>query len=295
MTTSPTTEERISQWLEEAAVGQLPDRVLDASFATTRGMRQARASAWRPFTMSRPIPAMVAVGAAAIMIVAGVVYFRPSPTTNVGGTPPTPSPTASAAPTPTPTKEPLDIDLGTSWTSYTSSQYGLKIPHLRDWEINPADRAYDLDTDAADWLSPAMDDFTAPTGDVRMSVWSVAVDPDTVQEWADVEAWVEAYCQKTGSPSCAVILDGAVRLCVEVRDCHPGILLGVTPPFDHEVQAFFTGGIYADQMVVVTVWRAADDPSLSRYGGGWRFIEGHLGSMCVWREDDRPTIPPDCG
>jgi hypothetical protein len=99
MTTSRSTEERISQWLEEAAVGQLPDRVLEASFEATRGMRQARASAWRPFTMSRPIPVMVAVGAAAIVIAAGVIYFRPVPSSNVGGGQPSPPPTMPASAT----------------------------------------------------------------------------------------------------------------------------------------------------------------------------------------------------
>jgi hypothetical protein len=93
MTTSHSTEERISQWLEEAAVGQLPDRVLDATFETTRGLDQARASAWRPFPMSRPIPAMVAVGAAVIIVAAGVIYLRPGSGSNVGG-----APSASAIP-----------------------------------------------------------------------------------------------------------------------------------------------------------------------------------------------------
>jgi hypothetical protein len=98
MTTSRSPEERISQWLEEEAVGPLPDRVLNATFETTRELRQARASAWRPFTMPRPIPAMVAVGAAAIVIAAGVFYLRPFPSSIVGGAP-TPSPTTSATAT----------------------------------------------------------------------------------------------------------------------------------------------------------------------------------------------------
>jgi hypothetical protein len=98
MTTPPSTEERISRWLEEEAGGPLPDRVLEASFATTRGMRQVRAPAWRSFTMSRPIPGMIAVGAAAVLIVAGVLYFQPVPSGNVGGAAPSPSPSTSATP-----------------------------------------------------------------------------------------------------------------------------------------------------------------------------------------------------
>jgi hypothetical protein len=288
-------EDRIALWLEEEANGALPDRVLDATFDRTRALRQARRSAWRPFTMSRPIPAMVAVGAAAIIVVAGVVYFRPSPTTNVGGTPPTPSPTASAPPTPTlsPSSAFPTFSPQSGWTTYTSARYGLSISHPDDWNVDPADRPWDLDTDAADSLSPAMDDFTAPAGDLRVSVWSVPLDPGTIVEEspAEVEAWIEGYCQKTGSTACAAILDQTVRLCVEVRDCHPGILVATV---DREVQAFFTGGIYNGEMVVVTIWRGETDPSLAPYGGGRRLIEAFLAPMCVWPEDARPEPPPAC-
>ena len=84
-----------------------------------------------------------------------------------------------------------------------------------------------------------------------------------------------------------------MRLCVEVRDCHPGLLVGVAPPFDREVQAFFTGGDYGGQMVVVTVWRGESDPSVARYGGARRLIEAFLLTMCVSPEDPRGPFP--CG
>jgi hypothetical protein len=79
-----------------------------------------------------------------------------------------------------------------------------------------------------------------------------------------------------------------VPLCIEVRDCHPGVLVGVAAPFDREVQAFFTGGIYPGQMVVATVWRGETDPSVARYGGARRLLEAFLSTMCVWPEDGRP-------
>ena len=62
MTGPRSAEERISLWLEQEAVGLLPDRVLDATFEETRDLRQASRSGWRPFSMSRPIPALIAVG-----------------------------------------------------------------------------------------------------------------------------------------------------------------------------------------------------------------------------------------
>jgi hypothetical protein len=149
MTTSHSTEERISQWLEEAAVGQLPDRVLDATFETTRGLAQARASAWRPFTMSRPIPAMVAVGAAVIIAAAGVIYFRPVPGSNVGSAPPaSPSPTTSATPgasaspslagtTGSTSSPPLTIDTS-GWQAFSSGRHGYTIRHPVDRRVRPA-------------------------------------------------------------------------------------------------------------------------------------------------------------
>jgi Tol biopolymer transport system component len=104
MTEHRTVEERISLWLEDEAAGRLPDHVLDATFDRTRAIRHRPGpSAWRPFTMSRPISALIAFGAAAIVIVAGAAMLRPSsqtPAVGNGGSPVvTPSPTAESTPT----------------------------------------------------------------------------------------------------------------------------------------------------------------------------------------------------
>ena len=124
--------------------------------------------------------------------------------------------------------------------------------------------------------------------DVRVSAWSVPLEPDTIvdETWPEVEAWIRQYCQKTGSESCAGILDQTVRLCVEVRDCHPGVLVAGA---GRDVQAFFTGGIYNSRMVVVTIWRDEFDPSVRSYGGGRELIKQLIEPMCVWPEDERPA------
>ncbi|HEY8170596.1 MAG TPA: hypothetical protein VIH24_05805 [Candidatus Limnocylindria bacterium] len=241
--------------------------------------------------MKHPLLAMAVVALLAVVGVAA--FFALGPRLNIGSGPvqsPTTAPTDRPSPTAGPTPAPLDTTL---WATYSSSQYGFPIGHPADWDVEPAERAWDLDRDAADWLSPAMDDFTSPTGDVRVSVWAVPTDVDGFAPRSDVETWIEEYCGKTGSGSCAGILDGAVPMCVEVRDCHPGVLVGVTPPFEREVQAFFTGGEYAGQMVVVTVWRAENDPSVARYGGARRLIEAFLLTMCVSPDDTREPFP--CG
>jgi hypothetical protein len=289
MTAPRSTEELISLWLEEEAAGPLPDRVLEASFERTRGTHQVRASAWRPFKMTRPIPALIAVGAAAVVIVAGAVYLRPGSNSNVGNTPPSPSPTISFAPTSSPSPDQGAIDTS-SWVTFTSSQYGFAVGHPADWTVAPAERAWDLETDATDALSPGMEDFIDPTGDVRVSVWAIPIEPGAIFEpgtiregWAAVEAWIEdVYCPKAG---CTLIRDRVVPLCLEDRDCHPGMLV----PGPDEVRVFFVGGNdFGDRIAAVTVWRSESDPAVARYGGSQRLLEAFLSTMDVWPASEIP-------
>ena len=103
MTEHRTAEERISLWLEEEAAGQIPDYVLEATFDRTRAIRHRPGpSAWRPFTMSRPIPALIAVGAAAIVIAIGASVLRPSSQSNVVGGSSSPVAPTAVLPTSTP-------------------------------------------------------------------------------------------------------------------------------------------------------------------------------------------------
>jgi hypothetical protein len=148
MTTSHSTEERISRWLEDEAVGLLPDRVLDTTFEKTRRLDQARAYAWRPITMSRPIPAMIAVGAAVILVAVGVIYLRPGPGSNVGVAPPSPSPTTSATATASASPSPAGPTISTSfppmtidtsgWQAFSSGRHGYTIRHPVDRRVRPA-------------------------------------------------------------------------------------------------------------------------------------------------------------
>jgi hypothetical protein len=295
MNTDRDFERVAAEWLD-AGSDSTPPHVIDAVLLAVRTTPQERdlRIPWRTPSMTQFLGVATVIAVVAVVGVAAFYAF--GPTFNVGPAP-TPSPSVQPTQAPSPTAIPSpNGPIPTGWTTYTSSQYGFTVGHPADWNVRPAERAWDLDTDAPDWLSPAMDDFTAPGGDVRVSVWSLPVDPDMeLNGWDGVEAWVELYCQTTGSPSCTGILDGAMRLCIEVRDCHPGLLVGVAPPFDREVQAFFTGGIYNSRMVVVTVWRAEDDPSLAPYGGGRQLIEDFLLTMCVMPEPGHEDRPALCG
>lgn len=166
-----------------------------------------------------------------------------------------------------------------NWTTYTSDVYDLQIGHPSGWTELPATRAWRLDTDGADPLSPAHEAFRSPEGDVRVSVWAAPLDPSTREETtAYLESWVEDYCEATENLPCTDIGDRAVELCLEKRDCHPGLLV----PFESDVQAFFSGGDYAsDAMTVVVVWRPESDASVVPYGGAQRLLEAFLSTMDV--------------
>ena len=148
-----------------------------------------------------------------------------------------------------------------------------------------------------DSTSPAHDAFVDPSGD-RVSAWEAPLDPEgnaacrevvertCVETNAYLLAWVEDYCDASSNSPCTGIADRAVELCLEKCDCHPGLLV----PFEDDVQAFFSGGIYApDAMTVVAVWRADSDPHVARYGGAQRLLESFLATMEVWPASTPPA------
>jgi hypothetical protein len=71
-----------------------------------------------------------------------------------------------------------------------------------------------------------------------------------------------------GDPACTGIQERATPLCVELRDCHPGLLV----QFEDNVEAFFTGGNYGDTMVVVAVWWDESAPAVAPYGGARKLL-----------------------
>lgn len=222
--------------------------------------------------------------AAVIAVILGGAYLLGPPAPGVGGGPSSsPSPTVSPTPSPSPSASPSaalpPIDTST-WTAYTSSQYGFNVGHPADWDVVPATRTWTFEADGRDFLTPAADAFIAPGQVIRVSVWTIPFEPGlTPGTTEDLEAWVEAYCQKTDITSCAGIRDRGEPLCVEVRDCHPGLLV----PFSTEVQAFFMATTSSgDAMIVVSVWRPENDPQVRPYGGSKRLLEAFLSTMNVF-------------
>ncbi|MGH2392320.1 MAG: hypothetical protein ACRDGH_02330 [Candidatus Limnocylindria bacterium] len=252
----------VRSWLEEG-VTQLPDRVLDQVLdqLPTTPQRRATGLARRTFLMSNT--ARIALAAAAVVVVALIGYqFLAGPNTGGPGSVPSPTPTATTAlPSSEPTAQPSAEAIDTAtWTTYVSDRYGFSIAHPADWSVRPGD--HDWTPEESAWESTATESFIAPDESIRISAWSVAVEPGT-----SLEAWIQAYCERNTTP-CTGIQERAVPVYAEVRDQHPGLLV----PFTDDIQAFF---LNADRIYVVASWRP-EGVYDSR-----RLIEAFALSMCL--------------
>lgn len=168
------------------------------------------------------------------------------------------------------------------WLPYESVRYGFDMGAPPGWGWNPAVRSWTY-LDGLDHPSSADDAFLSPDGHVRVSAWSVPLDPGArAASTADLVEWARDYCERTNNSPCAGIAERAVPLCVEKWDyCHPGLLV----PFKEDVQAFFGSRLLAsDAMTVVAVWRPETSPATARYGGSTRLLEQFLSTMQVWPE-----------
>jgi hypothetical protein len=239
---------------------------VDVSAIREQARRQARGR--------RTAAVAAAVAAVAVAVTGAMVTGR--------DTSPPPSPAGPVSPSiseqPSTSLQPA-LPTG-SWETYRSTRYDFRVGRPPTWTEEPATRDWSWESDVEDHLSPAHEAFLSRDGHVRLSVWNAPLDPSTREEsLAYLVSWVEDYCQESGNSPCTGIAGRAVELCLERRDCHPGLLV----PFENDVQAFFSGGIYAqDAMTVVAVWRGESSPFVARYGGSRRLLEAFLSTMDVW-------------
>jgi hypothetical protein len=270
-------ERTAAEWLD-AGSDATPPRVIDAVLLAVRTTPQERdfGIPWRTLFMNRALSAAAVI---AVVVIAGVAaYYAFGRGPNIGAGPtPSPSTQQSEGPSPTATwnntlriESPIDT---TSWTTYHSDRYGFSIGYPPAWDVLPADHDWTLETDGPNWLSTGQEVFRTQVGEgIRVSAWAVPADPATV----DLAAWIADYCEKTNNSPCTGIEARAVPLCVEARDCHPGLLV----PFVDDVQAFFIGGAY-EGMTVVAVWWGESEPAVAPYGGARRLLQAFLATMGV--------------
>jgi hypothetical protein len=164
MTGPRSAEDRIALWLEEESAGFLPDRVLDATFDRTRDTHQRGPSVWRLPSMTRPIPAVIAVGAAAVIVVAAVLFLRPAPRERVGDSPATGGP-------------------------YTSPLFAYTVDIPAGWDVAPATKPWPAGQRIeADPVS--VDTFRIPGSPIDASV-AVAAQP--APEGATSTTWLATW------------------------------------------------------------------------------------------------------
>jgi hypothetical protein len=262
-----TLDQRLTQAVRHVADSvPVPEMDLDTVRARARTIRRRTGA----LVASVAVVAVVAVMAAGTAVVTGRDANSSLPP--AGPVSPSVSEPPSTSPQP-----PLATR---SWKVYGSTQYDFSIGHPPDWTKEPASRDWTWELDVLNHLSPAQDAFLSADSHVRVSAWNAPIDAGTRQESVDyLVKWVENYCEESGNSPCTGIADRAVELCLEKWDCHPGLLV----PFENDVQAFFSGGIYAqDAMTVVAVWRRESSRHTAEYGGSQRLLEAFLSTMEVW-------------
>ena len=275
-------ERTTAEWLD-TGMDSTPPHVINAVLLAARVTPQERdlRVPWRTSAMTAYLRIAAVIAIVAVAGAAALYAFGAGPNLGTGPTPSTNTEPTTAQPTPAASASPIDT---AGWVTYVSDRYGFSIGHPAGWTEMPAERSWTLEEDAEgaadDWLSPGADAFVGDN--VRVSAWSVPIDRDTTPETvAGVEAWVTDYCERTSGTSCEGIFDRATLLCVEVRDCHPGLLV----QFPSETVAFFTGGIYGDTMTVVAVWWGESEPATASFGGSQKLLEAFLSTMDVWTDE----------
>ena len=259
-------------WLEEGPT-VLPAPTVRAIEVATRATAQRRPAIrlpWRSDLMPLPYKLLSAAAALAVVLVGGALLLGTrSEQSAISGPSPSPTPSVTPVPSPTLTASANLLDTAT-WTTYVSNRYGFSIGHPAGWTVVPADHDWTFAADV-DWLSTGAEAFlTAVDQGIRMTAWSVAIEPGTT-----LDAWLQAYCPLTMVSSddkaadCPAVIDQASAATI---DGHDGLLV----PFPKDTQAFFQVG---DRLYAVAIWRPETHPSVVRYSGTRRLVEAVISTM----------------
>ena len=264
----------VARWLHDGS-DVTPPEVIDAVLLAVRSTPQERDFRIAPRTQ---IMKYVLYAAAIVAVAVGVAAaYTLGSASNVGSGP---GITASPAQTPVSTAN-AEVR---PWMDVQSTNYGFVFSMPDGWSITPAKHDWTLATDASNPFSAGQDVISGDglgRNGFRVGLWSVPVDRSATPETtAGVATWIETYCEAAGTP-CPDVETRAVPLCVEVWDCHPGLLV----PFGHDAQAFLTGGIFGENMVVVAVYWGDSGSAVLGYGDSRRFLEAFLTTMDVWTID----------
>lgn len=272
-----TIEQQISAWLEEEAVGTLPDRVLEAAFAETRQLlRRPSPFPWRFAGMPRSVLTLFAVGAAAIVVLVGAMFLGSHPPT-VGSSP---NPTTDGSPasiaaggTAVPTVGPTPRQLGSPLpepafgSTFTSDIYNDSLKYPASWKATPAATAWTGTirswTDLPGWGAAGLDAIAG--ADARLSVWGEYVPQSSLTQRQAAEQWVQGL--SIGAPACEASSQLPSHFMVKAYDAYT-IVNGCAS----------TGGLLSDGVT----YQVAVVPLSHLWNYGWVFtFDGHVDAPYV--------------
>ena len=215
--------------------------------------------------MTRPIPALITVGAAVIAIVVGVSFLRPSQQ-GVG------NPQATGTPSPTPVE--VTVPPGATpavspalamTVPFTSERYGYRLAYPEGWTPTPASRAWDLDTDRLDFASPGADRFIDEGASYQILFTVFA---ERLQDGMSPDDWIAAYQAPNPDPakSCPASVEDPTPVDV---DGHTAVLW--TEPETGACGATYTFVTVEDRIFMFAAWRANQEELLKTFLSTVRF------------------------
>jgi len=251
-------ERAVDDWLADGS-DRAPKPAVNAVLLAVRTTSQDRVlrTPLRNLIITSPLPLVAAIAITLTLGAATLSTVGRGPVT-VGG--PVATETAAPAPTSSPTLEPLDT---ATWRTTVANAFGFSISYPREWEIEASPDV--APPSEAPWPNPVAEVFAtaaAPDGQgVRVSAWSVPVDPGTT-----IETWLRRYCVER---ACGTIPSEGVVLTLDGR---PGVLFTVGG-YPHATV------LVDDRIYVVACWRANDDGAVAEYGGSRRLVEAFISTM----------------
>jgi hypothetical protein len=198
-----------------------------------------------------------------------------------------PQPGPTSASSPMTTIDPVDT---TAWTPYTSRQYGLSYRHPSDWTVISASREFSPAADTIfDPLSPAMDRFQNPAGNLEVRILSLPGQVELSDGVFDVNDWVQAVCEPNARfelGNCPQGAERAASICLRSPECPPAAITR----YAGDTHAYASSSD-TDSTIVAIVTGTELSPELEPYGGPRGLLVAFLRTMCN-DPNDRTTEPP---
>ena len=191
--------------------------------------------------------------------------------------PSTPEPTAAPDPTPTPTDpRPTIAEIFpgiTSFTSYTSRDYGITFGYPDGWTQSWQD-GFATDSDRGSIFFDVKQNTAGSDADVTT--------PEGLAAWFD-----ENGCDDSMHP-CDHVPDQVLPMCFGKDACDPALLM----PSTYLVQAVFAKPeTRTVTMVALPVGRPGYSPAAAlRYGGGAQLLKSILTTFDVWEPEPERTV-----